>query len=165
MGQSVICMSLCLLLLVLGHSMVTAKVKPDIGILTDSSPPKIYVFPMANIVVNESTEIPFSSTIYNPGAVDYDPVDEKIYFTDDGSDNGGTDYIGKVKADGTEFEQIISITDPRGLALDVEERKLFFTNAAGGVYCASLDGTGVKNIVDIDDGFGADSIVVDRLRR
>ncbi|XP_072036251.1 uncharacterized protein [Amphiura filiformis] len=96
----------------------------DIIIVADNALSKIFVGPINSL---QLTEITLNSALY-PAGVEFDPVNQKIYFTDltFGS-------INRFNLDGTEHEFLFLgfLSDnkvPEGIALDIVNGRLFFTN-------------------------------------
>ncbi|XP_006813888.1 low-density lipoprotein receptor-related protein 5-like [Saccoglossus kowalevskii] len=98
------------------------------------------------------------SDINNPIAVDYDPVENKLYWTD-----YGLNTVNRANMDGTEREIIASmdIEGITGLALDVVNRKVYWTHVGTSrIEYSNLDGSEVQSV--ITTGLGQPvSIVVD----
>ncbi|MEP6645675.1 MAG: PKD domain-containing protein [Saprospiraceae bacterium] len=79
----------------------------------------------------------------------YDDVNEKIYFSDFEVTPEGK--IWRMNPDGSSLEAIVTgIADPYGIALDVAGGKVYWTDDAGNISRANLDGTsqeiGIVNI-------------------
>ena len=81
----------------------------------------------------------------------YDPINDKVYFTDFATENFGN--IWKMNRDASDLEVIVeNIVDPYALALDVAGNKIYWVDDAGNVSKANLDGSnaeiGVLNLPD-----------------
>ena len=82
--------------------------------------------------------------------------DGKVYWTEMTAAGGGT--INSANADGIGATKLASIlATPMGIAVDTAGRKLYWTNARGRVQCASLNGSGIKTVVD---GLGSPGEIV-----
>lgn len=67
----------------------------------------------------------------------------KIYFVDSLNDN-----IARVNFDGSNYENLgISIVDPYGLALDLENRLMYWTHVSGRIRRASLNGENIETLL------------------
>lgn len=82
----------------------------------------------------------------------YDAAEGKIYFSDfEDADNG---KIWRMNEDGSEVEELASgIIDPYSIALNLEEGKIYWSDDAGHVSVANLDGSDVvTDFITIEDG-------------
>ena len=80
----------------------------------------------------------------------------KVYWTEQTGETGGT--IDSANADGTGATELTSIlATPMGIAVDTAESKLYWTNARGRVQRASLNGSGIQNVVE---GLGSPGEIV-----
>ncbi len=82
----------------------------------------------------------------------FDATQGKVYFSDFEVVDGGK--IWRMNLDGTNLEAIASgITDPYGIALDVTGGKIYWTDDAGNISRANLDGSSPQiGIVNIPGG-------------
>ena len=82
----------------------------------------------------------------------YDATNAKIYFSD--SDAADAGKIWRVNLDGSGLQELASgIDDPYGLALDVTNGKVYWTDDAGNISRANLDGSSPEiGIVNIPSG-------------
>ena len=68
----------------------------------------------------------------------------KVYWTEKTGERGGT--INSANLNGSSVTELTSIfATPMGIAVDVPNRKLYWTNAAGRIQSANLDGSGITN--------------------
>ena len=73
--------------------------------------------------------------------------DGKVYWTEMTAAGGGT--INSANADGIGATKLASIlATPMGIAVDTAGRKLYWTNARGRIQRASLNGSGITNVVE-----------------
>ena len=80
----------------------------------------------------------------------------KVYWTEMTGKRGGT--INSANADGTGATELASIlAAPMGIAVDTVGSNLYWTNARGRVQRASLDGSGITNVVE---GLGSPGDIV-----
>ena len=80
----------------------------------------------------------------------------KVYWTEMTAEGGGT--INSANADGIGATKLASIlATPMGIAVDTAGRKLYWTNARGRVQRASLNGSGITNVVE---GLGSPGEIV-----
>ena len=80
----------------------------------------------------------------------------KVYWTEMTAEGGGT--INSANADGTGATELASIlATPMGIAVDTTRSKLYWTNARGRVQRASLNGSGIQNVVE---GLGSPGEIV-----
>ena len=69
----------------------------------------------------------------------------KIYWTDWG--NFSDDKIQRANLDGSNVEDLVTgLNNPRGIALDVSQRKMYWTND-GKIQCANLDGSNIQDLL------------------
>ena len=79
--------------------------------------------------------------------------DGTVYWTEMTGENQGK--IQRVKLDGTNTEMLLKLKSiPRGIALDLIENKLYWTNSRGKIQRANLDGSNIENLIT---GLGAPS--------
>ena len=80
----------------------------------------------------------------------------KVYWTEMTAEGGGT--INSANADGTGATKLASIlATPMGISVDTAGSKLYWTNARGRVQRASLNGSGIQNVVE---GLGSPGEIV-----
>jgi DNA-binding beta-propeller fold protein YncE len=121
-------------------------------------------------------ELTTSSPPEMPVDLTYDPVNDKIYFTNDKYDYSGGVYV--VNADGTGLTGIVSGTDGGATVVDYVNGRLFYADWLQGMCMNNLDGTNevvintdlLENFcwgmdIDIEGGFvywsnKADGIIV-----
>ncbi len=84
--------------------------------------------------------------------LDYDATNSKIYFSDFETTPEGK--IWRVNLDGSQLEAIATdINDPYGIALDLTNDKVYWTDDDGNISRANLDGSAPEiGIVNIEDG-------------
>ncbi|XP_072019600.1 uncharacterized protein [Amphiura filiformis] len=114
---------------------------------------KIWAAPLDTL---EFEALPLQN-IDQPVAVDFDPVDQKLYWTDIGRET-----ISRAKLDGTEQEVVVGfLSSPQGLTIDVVTRHIYWTDTGvNRTERANLDGSGRRII--LQDGHDEPrAIVVD----
>ena len=70
----------------------------------------------------------------------------KVYWTEKTSASSGT--INSANLDGSDAKELTSILAiPRGIAVDVPNSQLYWTNSRGRIQSANLDGSGIQNVM------------------
>ena len=70
----------------------------------------------------------------------------KVYWTEKTGESGGT--INSANLNGSDVTELASIfATPMGIAVDVTNSKLYWTNSAGRIQSANLNGSGIKNVI------------------
>ncbi len=111
-----------------------------------------------------------SSDIHLPEGIAIDYLARNIYFTDSHADTDGKSYVGVASLESGNWTKLITnarfLHKPRGVAVHSPSRLLFYTDwgRSAGVYRANTDGTGVRAIVNSDDGWIND-LAVDTVTR
>ncbi len=91
----------------------------------------------------------------------YDKTHNKIFFSDFYDADTPNGKIWKMNPDGTGAEAIVSgILDPYGIAIDEKAGKIYWTDDAGNVSRANLDGTSDEVLYNVVDG-GMRAIALD----
>ncbi|XP_072045350.1 uncharacterized protein [Amphiura filiformis] len=113
----------------------------DIIIVADLDSAKIFSGPMSTL---QLAEIPLQS-VQRPVAVDYDPVEQEVYWTD-----VTTSTISSASLDGTNQQVVLSgLSAPDGLALDTVNRRIFWTDTGSNkIEKVNMDGTVRQVIID-----------------
>lgn len=83
-------------------------------------------------------------------AIELDLEDGKIYWI---SDTDCGPRLHRANLDGTNMQNLLGPSAPRALALDLNERKIYWTNAGSrkqsrAIYRANLDGSGAETLID-----------------
>ncbi|XP_022098072.1 hyalin-like isoform X2 [Acanthaster planci] len=106
------------------------------------------------------TPLPLNG-VMRPVAVDYDPVEGMVYWTDQRSESAPK--ICRAHLDGSNQTTVVGdLTDPGGMALDVASRMLYWTDGAlAHIGRARMDGTGSKEILLSENHYNPKGIVVD----
>ena len=74
-------------------------------------------------------------------------ADEKVYWTEQTGESAGT--VNTANIDGTGAKQLISIDAvPMGIAVDIERSSIYWTDAAGRIQSANLDGSVIQDVVE-----------------
>ncbi len=83
-------------------------------------------------------------------SVEIDVREGKMYFADSFQDN-----IARANLDGSDYEDLgISLNDPRGLILDMQNRKMYWTQVSGKIRRASFDGENKETLLTELDYLG-----------
>ena len=70
----------------------------------------------------------------------------KVYWTEKTGESGGT--INSANLNGSGVTELVSIyATPMGIAVDVPNSKLYWTNSRGRIQSANLDGSGITNVI------------------
>ena len=141
------------------------------GIAVDSDNGKVYWTYIARIhVVSEirranldgSETETLVTELHVPQTVALDTINEKMYWVDNG---GGTDRIQRANMDGSNVEILLQSVEARGIALDVNAGKMYFTTVEPGpdvshhIKRANLDGTALETV--IGDLYAPNGIALD----
>ena len=108
----------------------------------------------ANLDDGEDLTVLASSAIYNPKRFEVDTLNEKIYWVNSPSSFAAdkTATIMRANLDATNIEKLVDypVTEnPFGLALDVANNKLYWTDSGeDAIFQADLDGGNVSKIID-----------------
>lgn len=120
------------------------QVKPreDFFIVVDFIYGKIYRQERSSVIAEALPVCDLSG----PVAVDFDPIERKVYFTDIYSD-----IIGRIGIDGSNQEKLLAsnISVPGGIAVDYVTRNMYWTDTGTDtISVARLDGTYRRILVD-----------------
>ena len=75
----------------------------------------------------------------------------KVYWTEKTGESGGT--INSANRDGSNVQELASIfATPMGIAVDVTNSKLYWTNSRGRIQSANLDGSSIANVLQNQEG-------------
>ncbi|XP_033627621.1 low-density lipoprotein receptor-related protein 6-like [Asterias rubens] len=90
------------------------------------------------------TPLPFIDVVC-PVAVDFDPIDQMVYWTDSGPPSP---KISKARIDGSGQTLLVSeLFEPVGLALDNVARMVYWTDEVGHIARIPMDGSGTKEVI------------------
>ena len=82
----------------------------------------------------------------------------KVYWTEKTSASSGT--INSANLDGSGVKELKALMlVPRGIAVDTDAGKLYWTNWRGRIQSANLDGSGIRNLVEDVQGYLMDIVV------
>lgn len=97
------------------------------------------------------------------GQLQVDPVNHYIYFRSSHNSCQSCRYIWRVNYDGSALTRIIPANGGDALALDLTERKLYFTDLPGDytIKRANLDGSAVETLLTIPGAYHFSSIALD----
>jgi len=113
-------------------------------IFAEADSGEIYMVPLA-VEENPCLPLEINTNISRPVAVDYDPVEGKIYWTD-----VTLKLVARAFPNGSSVEIIAhnNVETPDGLALDYEGRNIYWTDAGTSkVEVARLDGSFRKSLI------------------
>ncbi|XP_022088890.1 low-density lipoprotein receptor-related protein 4-like [Acanthaster planci] len=132
----------------------------DLVFVANLDPPGIFVAPTDTFNL---TEIPvLDQKISRPVAIDYDPVDGMVYWTD-----VTLSTISRTLLDGTGLLVLISgLKNPDGLSLDIENRVMYWTDSGSDlIERATMDGQDRAVVLNLTNGSISDvmprAIIVD----
>lgn len=135
---------ICLLLLYQLTGLFYNKSSEKFIIFAEADTGEIYRVPLT-VEENPCFPLEISTNISRPVAVDYDPVEGKIYWTD-----VTLKLVARAFPNGSSVEIIANnnVGTPDGLALDYEGRNLYWTDAGTRkVEVARLDGSFRKSLI------------------
>ncbi|XP_022091370.1 low-density lipoprotein receptor-related protein 4-like [Acanthaster planci] len=117
----------------------------DFALIADTDNGTIYAGRMSQDL-GDLSPLPLRGLV-RPVAVDYDPVEQMVYWSDVGSQPSRK--ISRAHLNGTNQTTVLdSLRLPDGLALDVQARMIYWTDGVlGYVGRASMDGTGNREII------------------
>ena len=160
-----------------GQSLPNPATAPrDIALDLTSDPPKIYWIDSGNMNVSNgrigranldgsSPEALVTSGLVNPQSIALDVAAGKMYWTDSGTGGPNAledDKIQRANLDGSNVETLLTFQNqlrvPRGIALDVTEGKMYWTDInRDRIRRANLDGTEAEDLLNTRT-FGGQSL-------
>ena len=94
--------------------------------------------------LNDSNVQTVITGLQTPGALTV--AADKLYWTEQTSENAGK--IQRANLDGTNLQTLATLKSvPLGIAVDINGRKVYWTNAAGKIQRANLNGKNIQNVV------------------
>ena len=120
------------------------SVSPVVHVAAASRPPMLWVDGGAIYGLVGADVQRFASSVDN--ALNIAVGGGKVYWTEKTGESGGT--INSANLNGSDVTELASIfATPMGIAVDVTNSKLYWTNSAGRIQSADLDGSGITNVI------------------
>ena len=120
----------------------TSTVSPVVHVAAASRPPMLWVDGGAIYALVGASPQRFASSVDN--ALNIAVAGGKVYWTEKTGESGGT--INSANLNGSGVTELASIfATPMGIAVDVTNSKLYWTNSAGRIQSANLDGSRITN--------------------
>ena len=122
-----------------------ASISPVVHVVAASRPPMLWVDGGA-IYALVGADVPkeFAASVDN--ALNITVAGGKVYWTEKTGESGGT--INSANLNGSDVTELASIfATPMGIAVDVTNSKLYWTNSAGRIQSANLDGSRITNVI------------------
>ena len=122
----------------------TTSRAPVVHVGAASRPPMLWVEEGAIYALVGASPQRFASSVDN--ALNITVAGGKVYWTEKTGESGGT--INSANLNGSDVTELASIfATPMGIAVDVTNSKLYWTNSAGRIQSANLDGSGITNVM------------------
>ena len=119
-------------------------VSPVVHVVAASRPPMLWVDGGAIYGLVGADAQRFAPSVDN--ALNIAVGGSKVYWTEKTGESGGT--INSANLNGSDVTELASIfATPMGIAVDVTNSKLYWTNSAGRIQSANLNGSGIKNVI------------------
>ena len=120
------------------------SVSPVVHVAAASRPPMLWVEEGAIYALVGASPQRFAASVDN--ALNITVAGGKVYWTEKTGESGGT--INSANLNGSGVTELASIfATPMGIAVDVTNSKLYWTNSAGRIQSANLDGSGITNVL------------------
>ena len=127
---------------------VSPSIVPKVLVATVNRPPMLWVdggkiYGLVDAEVKEE----FVEGVHNAMNIAVDVRGGKVYWTAQTGESSGT--INSANLDGTGATTLTSILSvPMGIAVDIAGSKLYWTNSRGRIQRASLNGSGIQNVLE-----------------
>ena len=127
---------------------VSPSIAPKVLVATVNRPPMLWVdggkiYGLVDAEVKEE----FVEGVHNAMNIAVDVSSEKLYWTAQTGESSGT--INSANLDGTGATTLTSILSvPMGIAVDTANSKLYWTNSRGRIQSTSLNGSGIRNVLE-----------------
>ena len=119
-------------------------ISPVVHVAAASRPPMLWIDGGAIYALVGASPQRFASGVDN--ALNIAVGGGKVYWTEKTGESGGT--INSANLNGSGVTELASIfATPMGIAVDVTNSKLYWTNSAGRIQSANLDGSGITNVI------------------
>ena len=120
------------------------SVSPVVHVAAASRPPMLWVDGGAIYALVGASPQRFAASVDN--ALNITVAGGKVYWTEKTGESGGT--INSANLNGSGVTELASIfATPMGIAVDVTNSKLYWTNSAGRIQSANLDGSRITNVI------------------
>ena len=121
-----------------------ASISPVVHVAAASRPPMLWVDGGAIYALVGASPQRFAASVDN--ALNITVAGGKVYWTEKTGESGGT--INSANLNGSGVTELASIfATPMGIAVDVTNSKLYWTNSAGRIQSANLDGSRITNVI------------------
>ena len=125
-----------------GASTTPGTISPVVHVAAASRPPMLWVDGGAIYALVGASPQRFAPSVDN--ALNITVAGGKVYWTEKTGESGGT--INSANLNGSGVTELASIfATPMGIAVDVTNSKLYWTNSAGRIQSANLDGSRITN--------------------
>ena len=125
-----------------GASTTPGTISPVVHVAAASRPPMLWVDGGAIYALVGASPQRFAASVDN--ALNITVAGGKVYWTEKTGESGGT--INSANLNGSGVTELASIfATPMGIAVDVTNSKLYWTNSAGRIQSANLDGSRITN--------------------
>ena len=127
---------------------VSPSIAPKVLVATVNRPPMLWVdggkiYGLVDAEVKEE----FVEGVHNAMNIAVDVSGGKLYWTAQTGESSGT--INSANLDGTGATTLTSILSvPMGIAVDTANSKLYWTNSRGRIQSTSLNGSGIRNVLE-----------------
>ena len=119
-------------------------ISPVVHVAAASRPPMLWVDGGAIYALVGASPQRFAPGVDN--ALNITVAGGKVYWTEKTGESGGT--INSANLNGSDVTELASIfATPMGIAVDVTNSKLYWTNSAGRIQSANLDGSRITNVI------------------
>ena len=119
-------------------------ISPVVHVAAASRPPMLWVDGGAIYALVGASPQRFAPSVDN--ALNITVAGGKVYWTEKTGESGGT--INSANLNGSGVTELASIfATPMGIAVDVTNSKLYWTNSAGRIQSANLDGSRITNVI------------------
>ena len=127
-----------------GASTTPGTISPVVHVAAASRQPMLWVDGGAIYALVGASPERFAPSVDN--ALNLTVGGGKVYWTEKTGESGGT--INSANVDGSGVTELASIfATPMGIAVDVTNSKLYWTNSAGRIQSANLDGSRITNVI------------------
>ena len=127
-----------------GASTTPVTISPVVHVVAASRPPMLWVDGGAIYALVGASPQRFAASVDN--ALNIAVAGGKVYWTEKTGESGGT--INSANLNGSGVTELASIfATPMGIAVDVTNSKLYWTNSAGRIQSANLDGSRITNVI------------------
>ena len=127
-----------------GTGGTSGAISPVVHVVAASRPPMLWVDGGAIYALVGASPQRFAASVDN--ALNITVGGGKVYWTEKTGESGGT--INSANLNGSGVTELASIfATPMGIAVDVTNSKLYWTNSAGRIQSANLNGSRITNVI------------------